>query len=164
MTPDADDEAVTEPTPTEARLLARLGDALAPEGSGGQVPDVLVDAARLAFDWRDVDAELAALSAAELPAGVRGEGAAAAEALAFAGPRWTLEVELRAAGPTWIATGQVSPPVTASVAWESRAGGGAAVALGPAGMFELADVPRGPVRFVVAEEGRPAVRTDWVMA
>lgn len=159
--------AVPPPEPGEADLLARLGRALAP----AEVPGDLVEAARAALEWRRVDEHLAALTATEgatagaVPAGVRGK--AATGALTFAGPGWELEVEVRPAGGAGgprLATGQVMPPFPGVVAWEARGASGTAVPLGPAGVFELGDVPAGPVRFVVTEEGGAPVRTDWVLA
>jgi hypothetical protein len=163
MTPkDGTDDGVPVPEPEEAALLGRLQRALEPD----DLPPELVEAARAAIEWRHVDEHLAALTArgAATPAlaGVRG----VAEALAFAGPGWELEVELRAAGggARRVATGQVVPSVDAVVAWQAPAASGTPVALGAAGLFELDDVPTGPVRFVVTVEGAPPVRTDWVLA
>lgn len=152
------DPVVPEPA-DDADLLARLAQALAPDD---ELPGGLADAARGAFDWRTVDDELAALSTAAPLAGVRGD--VTTEALSFSGPGWGLELELHPAGERWVATGQLVPAVEATVGWETRTTAGAVVPVGPAGLFELADVPRGPVRFVIAEHDRPPTRTDWFVA
>jgi hypothetical protein len=138
-------------------LVSRLQAALPPP----DVPEPLLDAARQALSWRGVDAELAALTDAAPLAGVR--AGTAAPALSFDDPSGLhVEIEMRRADRGSIAVGQVTPAAGGTVTWQSRQETAPPVALDPGGMFELAALPSGPVRFVLALDGRGPVHTDWV--
>jgi hypothetical protein len=138
-------------------LLSQLRAALAPP----DLPEPLLDAARQALSWRGVDAELATLTAAAPLAGVR--AGAAAPTLSFDDPAGHhIEIEVHRADRGSIAIGQVVPAAGGTVAWQSRDETASPVTLDAGGMFELASLPSGPVRFVLTLEGAGPVHTDWV--
>jgi hypothetical protein len=144
---------------------AFLGELRA-EGPFDPVPDEMMAAARAAFVWRTLDAELAALtydSSAddrEL-AGVR--GAATARLLTFEAPEMTVEVEATAAGTGRRLIGQLVPPQRGEV--EVRhPGGSTTVQADELGRFWADGVAPGPVSLRC--RGRAAgitVVTDWVL-
>lgn len=140
-------------------LVSQLQAALAPP----DVPEPLLDAARQALSWRSVDAELAALTDTAPLTGVRAGTAAPALALSFDDPAGHhIEIEVLPADRGSMAVGQVTPAAGGTVTWQSREETAPAVALDPGGMFELASLPAGPVRFVLTLEGGDPVHTDWV--
>jgi len=153
---------VNEPVDDD-ELMALLGEALADETA---VSERRRTAARAAFTWRAVDAELAQLlhdSALEAGAAVR-SGADGPRTLSFGHRGLTLEVEVdgeellgqvigagdaaSAAGP---ATVMLERPEADALTTEADAGG----------FFRLAPVAAGPVRFVV-EQGGSSLTTPWV--
>lgn len=145
-------------------LMALLGRAVA---DGEAVPEHRRAAARAAFTWRSVDAELAELlhdSALDAGAAVR-SAAAGPRSLAFGRGGLTLEVEVD--GGTLLAE------VLAEGAAAAATDGPASVTLqrpgaadlteqaDAAGFARFAEVATGTVRFVV-ERGGWSLTTPWV--
>jgi hypothetical protein len=143
----------------DEQLLTELRSALV---DVDPVPDGVTAAARDAFGWRTLDAELAALSYDSLLddkvlAGVRSDGDAA-RLLTFESPALTVEVEV---GSGRI-IGQLVPPQAGEV--EVRhAGGSMTVAADAVGRFVANGVPAGPVSLRCRTTDAAAVVTDWIV-
>lgn len=131
---------------TEARLRALFAQA-------DPVPPLLDEAARAAFAWRTIDAELAELL--EDAALVRGGDGP--RQLSFEAPSLGIELEVVATGArSRRVTGQLLPAEPATVRVERPGTDVSEVAADELGRFEL-ELPAGVVRLLV---GR--VATDWV--
>ncbi len=130
---------------TDEELVARLRRVLE---VSDPVPESARAAARAAFTWRSIDAELAELvydSATEGLVGVR--GAEAARQVTFRAPGVEVEVMVAEDRQRRI-VGQLVPPQTARVELQS-AGGNRAAEADSLGRFTFDDVPAGPARLVV---------------
>jgi len=139
---------------TDDELLAELGEAVA---EADQVTDRQRQAARAAFTWRTVDAELAELlhdSALE-SAAVRGDDDV--RTLSFASGAVTLEVEID--GDT--VRGQVVGGAAESVLVQRSIADDQPIGLDAGGFFRVEDVAPGPVRFVV-RAGDWMLTSPWV--
>jgi hypothetical protein len=149
----------TEWFDSDESLLAELRQALA---DPGPAPQRMVDAARSALAWRDLDAELELLtlaydSALEEGAVVREALPLTARTMMFEGDGLSLEVEL---GNELI--GQLIPPRIGRVV---LLGPGEAVIEAHAdrtGCFRLARPHGGPIRFRCESAGG-VWATDWLM-
>ncbi|MBJ7358217.1 hypothetical protein [Nocardioides sp.] len=139
---------------TDDQLLAELGEAVA---EAALVTDRQREAARAAFTWRTVDAELAELlhdSALEASA-VRGDDAA--RTLSFASGPLTLEVEVDGDA----VMGQVVGAATDSVLMQRSIADDQPLPVDPSGFFRVEGVAPGPVRFVV-QAGDWTLTSPWV--
>ena len=144
-------------------LMALLGEAVAEEAA---VSERRRTAARAAFTWRSVDAELAELlhdSALDAGAAVR-SGVSEPRTLSFGHSGLTLEVEVD--GETLlgqvIGTGSAASAVEpASVLLERPEADALSAVADAAGFFRLEGVRTGTVRFVV-EQGGWSLTTPWV--
>jgi len=139
---------------TDDELLAELRAAVA---EAEQVTDRQREAARAAFTWRTVDAELAELlhdSALE-SAAVRGDDAA--RTLTFASGPLTLEVEID--GDTVM--GQVVGAAAETVLMQRSIADDFPLPVDPSGFFRIKGVAPGPVRFVV-QAGDWTLTSPWV--
>jgi hypothetical protein len=140
-------------------LIRDLGEALRQPA----VTDGMLAAARLAFAWRTVDAdlELAELrydSALDEGALVRGPVPGAPRTLVFRGTRLGVEIELSDGG----IEGQLIPPEPGSVRLACAAGEPAATAADDVGCFAF-PARRGPIRIEgTVAGGRFA--TQWITA
>jgi len=128
------------------------------------VPGPVLDAARVAFTWRTVDEELAALvadSAATLglTAGVR-SAPGGPRLLTFEAPSLAIEVEVDEEGGRRL-LGQLVPPQPGEVEVLTPDGAVVAVIADPLGRFLAEDVPAGPLRLVVTGPGGLRVATSW---
>ena len=146
-------------TVSDDRLLELVGRALR---TADPVPDRVLDGARAAWTWRTIDEELAELvfdSASELT-GVRSEDTA--RQLTFRAPGMEIEVMVVDEASRRI-VGQLVPPGGFEVTL--LAGDAALVATTDRlGRFSFDAVAPGPVRLVVAaDDGSPAVTTEWVL-
>jgi hypothetical protein len=148
-----DDEAVF----TELRgLLARTD----------PVPDRLDEAARAAFTWRTIDAELAELmrDSAELDAGALAlrSTATGPRLLSFESPRVAIEAEVSVTGPRERRlAGQIVPPVAATVTLE-QGGVRLSVQADELGRFAFERLGAGPARLRAAlPDGGMEVATPW---
>jgi hypothetical protein len=138
-------------------LLSELGAAMK---SAASVPQSMVDGARAAYGWRDVDAELELLvlafdSLREEGELVRNTGDLAARTLVFDGDGLSVEVEL---GDE--IEGQLMPPQPGQVELIDPRGTVAQARADRMGCFRLPRPERGPVRLrcVTSESTRT---TDW---
>lgn len=127
------------------------------------LPAWLMQAAKEAYVWRTIDAELAELvfdSQKDMLVGVRGEEAA--RQITFRSPGVEIEVMLLAEGERRL-VGQLIPPQVATV--ELRHGDtvreGATDHLG---RFSFSDVPVGPIQLAIATPDGGQVVTDWMVA
>lgn len=126
-------------------------------------PPAVIAAARAAFEWRTVDAELAELTYdswvddREL-AGVRGGGGP--RQLTFEAPGLTVEVEV-GDGAVPRLVGQVVPAHPGTV--ELRHGGGSlTLAVDDLGRFAAQHLPAGPLSLRCTAGAASPVETEWV--
>jgi hypothetical protein len=137
------------------RALRALHDVLDP------VPETVAAAARAAFEWRDLDAELARLRADHRAVELGMRSTADSRLLRYAGRRGGAEIEVLVVGGRRRLVGQLLPvcsgPVTATVRDTSFA----AIA-DPVGCFRFDDLPEGPLRLRWVGPGGPVV-TSWVV-
>lgn len=153
--PDGDDDAQNAELLAELRKLTALIDPVPPES---------VAAARSAFAWRTMDAELAELTAdtafdSQL-VGVR--STATPTMLTFDAPGLTVEVELLEVGGHRRLMGQLVPPGPGLVEVRHRAGA-ATVPVDEVGRFSADDIAAGPVS-LRCSSGSLVVETDWFLA
>jgi hypothetical protein len=131
------------------------------------VPASVVEAARAAYVWRTIDAELAELTAdsamstaAMSTAGVR--SSSAPRLLTFEGAGVEVEVEVAQTGSTRRLSGQLVPvgPARVTVRWS---GGTQEVVADDLGRFAVERVPAGSVSLAVVRPGaeHPIV-TSWI--
>ncbi|WBB52603.1 hypothetical protein [Verrucosispora sp. WMMD573] len=150
-----------EPWPPvdDDRLQAELGAAL---WDAGGVPEEYVTAARAAFAWRTVDAELTLAelifdSASEAePAGLT-RSAGSARTLSFRGGPVVVEIEVTDAG----IVGQLSPTGGGRVSARTSSGIYEEAPVNAVGLFSLGAPPPGPIQ-LRADAGGHMVVTDWV--
>lgn len=162
--PDSDDvrvniDSTSERLFEELRAIAARADA---------VPPNVVDAAKGAFAWRTIDADLAELAYDSLleQEGVLVRSTATAQAqarfLTFETAEATVEIEVATVGSRRELIGQLVPGSSATV--EIRhAGGVLTVDADELGRFR-GEVEPGPmsVRCRIEADGRPVIETDWV--
>jgi hypothetical protein len=126
------------------------------------VPQAVVDAARAAYTWRTIDAELAELTAdsAMATAGVR--STSAPRLLTFEGAGVEVEVEVAHTGSTRHLSGQLVPmgPAQITVRWSS---GSRETTADELGRFAIDHVPAGSVSLAILRTGahQPIV-TSWI--
>jgi hypothetical protein len=136
-------------------LLDDLSDAVRSRGS---VPASYAEAARAAYTWRTIDAELAMLaydSSVSEPVRVRGTGSP--RVLVFGSGDLTVHLEVRDGG----LTGQLDPPRPGRVGLEEAARGVVCRAtVEDDGFFTLDCPTSGPVRLRLAEN--PLTVTEWL--
>lgn len=148
--------------PEDARLLDELRDVV---GQIDPVPPEVHEAARAAFGWRRLDADLAellqdtALDDDRL-AGVRTAGSSGPRLLTFEVDHLTVEVEVTSVGERRRLVGQLVPPQAATVEVRHRT---ATTALGAdhLGRF-AAEVVRGPASLRCRLASGTVVETGWV--
>lgn len=128
------------------------------------VPPEVLEAARAAIGWRNIDAELAELIhdswAAESDlAGVR--GVAVPRMIAFATLGFGIELEVLDNGDTRELIGQIAPAGPAAIVVH-HAGGSRDVRADAYGRFSVEEIPPGPIRIEVRPpDGLPHV-TAWL--
>lgn len=125
-------------------------------------PSTISEFAKALFTWRNLDAELAALTYdsvdEDLPAGVR--STATARMVSFGVEGWTIDLEYDPATMRMI--GRVSPDSLFSV--DLHAGGARTTSESdPSGRFEFGDVAAGPVSLVFRFEDGSIVKTSWIV-
>jgi hypothetical protein len=159
----AEDEQRPEEAEADERLLTALR-AVALRVD--PVPDEVEDAARGAFAWRTIDADLAELAYDSLLdddhlAGVRSGDAP--RTLTFEGPAFSVEIEVAEEGARRRLLGQLVPPAPARI--EVRHSGGL-LQLGAdeVGRFSAEGVAAGPMSLRCRVEGTegPPLDTAWV--
>ena len=142
----------------DSRLLARLGgllDAVEP------MPAEVALAARSAFAWRDLDAQLALLRSDE---GVLVRGHGDQRLLTFEAPDLTIVVEVTEIGDGRKLVGQLVPAGPAEVSLEAARSPDDELSapVDSLGRFALPAIPSGHIRFrCVLTNGRKVV-TQWL--
>jgi hypothetical protein len=142
----------------DRELLAALREALSARQA---VPPEFVAAAKNAFAWHGIDAELAQLTydstrVTELAA-TRSD-AASVRALTFSSPRLTIELEVTQ--DTLL--GQVVPAQAAVIDLQAQAGGSVSIPSDDIGCFCVQPVPDGSFRLRVQAPGGIDVLTGWI--
>ncbi|HEY3924197.1 MAG TPA: hypothetical protein VGL75_06505 [Acidothermaceae bacterium] len=126
------------------------------------VPQAVVDAARAAYTWRTIDAELAELTADSLMATSGVRSTSAPRLLTFEGAGIEVEVEVAHTGSTRHLSGQVVPmgPAQITVRWS---GGTQETTADELGRFAVDRVPAGSVSLAILRTGadQPIV-TSWI--
>jgi hypothetical protein len=153
------DEGVTMDDETTLEELRTLFGRMDP------VPERLQEAARAAFTWRTIDAELAELMAdsAELDAGAPAlRGAGGPRMLSFESPRVAIEAEVTPTGPRERRlVGQIIPPAAASIAVEQGEARHETTA-DELGRFSFDGLGAGPARLRAAlPGGGMEIATPW---
>jgi hypothetical protein len=126
------------------------------------VPESFLVAARAAFAWHNIDAELAALTYdsaqdAFAGAGTRAEPASL-RSLTFDAENVTIELEII----DDVLHGQLVPAGTGSVELRHVSGAVATVEVNRVGYFTISPVPEGRFRLYCAPANCEAVLTDWI--
>jgi hypothetical protein len=130
------------------------------------VPERLDEAARAAYTWRTIDAELAELmrDSAEADAGELALRSAATgpRLLSFESPRVAIEAEVAVVGPrARRLTGQIVPPMAATVTLE-QGGARLTAQADELGRFLFERVGAGPARLRAAlPDGGMEIATPW---
>jgi hypothetical protein len=143
----------------DEKLLAELREALAARAA---VPPEFVAAAKSAYAWHHIDAELARLiydsrRDTELSAGLRSE-AASIRALTFASARFSIEVEVTDDA----LLGQLVPPQPGTVEIQTAAGEVTDGEIDAVGCFSIEPKPDGQFRVRFRTDGQPDVLTGWL--
>ena len=125
------------------------------------VPPGFVAAAKNAFAWHDIDAELAQLtydsSQGAAVAPTRAE-TASIRALTFTSPHLTIELEVTEDS----LLGQIVPAQTAMIEVQNRGGARTSALSDEIGCFSLQPIPRGPFRLRCQTTGNVDVLTGWI--
>lgn len=132
--------------------LLRAGDLLP------QVSEASLELARMAFDWRTLDLELAELvadSALEQVVALR--STTTPRLVSFEGRRLSLELEIEIRDETRVITGRLFPRQEATVEVIRLVGAPLVVETDVDGRF-VVEVAAGPVAFDVL-----SIRTDWLV-
>lgn len=137
-------------------LLAFLDESLRTEE---EVPPDFIAAAKAAFTWRSIDAELASLvyDSEREPALTRTQ-TADLRALTFASAHVTIELELTDSG----LLGQVVPTAPARVDVQTTAGVTVSVTADELGCFTIREIPPEPFRLRVRVDETIDVLTTWI--
>jgi hypothetical protein len=153
--PDAEPDLWSD----DERLLAELREALR---AAEDVPGHFVDAAKTAFAWRTIDAELARLSYDSLDdeqtrMATRADDAAV-RALTFMADRLTIELEITADS----VLGQVVPAQPGRLFVQLGTGQQHTSPIDEIGCFVVEPVPAGPFRLRCRTADGAEVRTGWI--
>jgi hypothetical protein len=126
------------------------------------VPASVVDAARAAYTWRTIDAELAELTADSTMATAGVRSTSAPRLLTFEGAGVEVEVQVAQTGSTRHLSGQLVPvgPAVITVRWS---GGTQETTADDLGRFAIGQVPAGSVSLAIVRAGadQPIV-TSWI--
>jgi hypothetical protein len=123
-----------------------------------EVSEASLELARMAFDWRTLDVELAELvadSALEQTVALR--SAATPRLVSFEGRKVSLELEIEARDEARVITGRLFPRQEATVEVIRLVGSALVVDTDVDGRF-VVELPAGPVAFDVL-----SIRTDWLV-
>jgi hypothetical protein len=144
----------------DSELIDRLGRIL---NETDPVPADVSEFAKAAFDWRNIDGELASMefdsSTEDVPSGVR--STATARMISFEAGEWTIDIEYDEHSRRLI--GQVSPG-TKCVIELHFAGGAIGLETDDLGRFDFDEVLPGPVSLVVRTPGNlHVIKTEWTV-
>jgi hypothetical protein len=153
--PDAEPDLWSD----DERLFAELTEAVR---AGEEVPGRFVDAAKAAFAWRTIDAELARLSYDSLDdeqtrMATRADDAAI-RALTFMADRLTIELEITAES----VLGQVVPAQPGRLRVQIGTGQQLTSPIDEIGCFVVEPVPAGPFRLHCQTADGAEARTGWI--
>lgn len=140
-------------------LLMRLRQAI---DAGKAVPPGFAEAAKNAFAWHNIDAELARLTYDS----IQGRGlvaatpseAASIRALTFTHPRLTIELEITAES----VLGQLTPAQGATIEVQTHAGPEPVISADEIGCFSIEPIPRGKFRLRCRAGPDIDVLTGWI--
>jgi hypothetical protein len=143
----------------DEELFAALRQAISTRRA---VPPEFVDAAKSAFAWHNIDAELAQLTydstrSSDLAASTRAE-TASIRALTFTSPRLTIELEVSANS----LLGQLVPAEAGTVEVQTQAGQQTVLATDEIGCFTIHPIPPGPFRLRCRAAPDIDVLTGWI--
>ncbi|MGD0701221.1 MAG: hypothetical protein ABSA02_15215 [Trebonia sp.] len=143
----------------DEQLLAELRAAVAGRAA---VPAAFIAAARSAYAWHHIDAELAQLvydsqQDAGLSASLRSE-AATIRALTFASALFSIEVEVTDEA----LLGQLVPPRAGTVETQTLAGETTGAEIDEIGCFSIEPKPDGQFRLRFRTQDQPDVLTGWL--
>jgi hypothetical protein len=145
---------------SDDQLAERLRRAL---DAADPVPPAVLQAARAAFTWRTIDAELAELVAdsalAPEAAGLRSAGTA--RRVTFRARDVEVEVLITEEGAVRL-EGQIVPPGPGRVDLDTGEGARTAVA-DHVGRFAFGEVQPGPLRLRVTTDEGVVISTDWIL-
>jgi hypothetical protein len=143
----------------EDELLAMLREGLE---ESDPVPIDVTDFAKAALGWRQIDAELAAISFdSELEAPAATRSTATARMLSFTAGQWTIDIEYDQTSHRLL--GQVSPGRQVIVELHF-AGGAVGLHSDGEGRFDFDGVLPGPVSLVIRTPGNlEVVKTEWTV-
>jgi hypothetical protein len=143
----------------DEKLLATLRKGLADSDA---VPSDVVEFAKAAFTWRDIDAELAELdfdSADEdVPSGVR--SSTTLRMISFQAGQWMIDIEYDEAAGRLI--GATSPPARYTVELHTS-GASFTTESDDMGRFTAQSIARGPLGMVLRFTRGQVVKTLWVV-
>lgn len=146
-------------TPEDARILAQLREGL---GQSEAVPSDVIEFAKAAFAWRNIDAELAELDFdsidEDLPAGVRSVGTA--RMISFQAGQWMIDIEFDERSGRLM--GQISPESPFTVELHTT-GAHFSVESDELGRFTADGITTGPLSLVLHLPGGETVKTPWVV-
>lgn len=146
-------------TPEDEGILTRLRQGLEQSET---VPSDVIDFAKAAFAWRNIDAELAELDFdsidEEIPSGVRSTGTA--RMISFQAGQWMLDIEFDEASGRLI--GQISPESAFTVELHT-AGALFTVESDELGRFSAEGISPGPLSLVLHFPDRSVIKTQWVV-
>lgn len=144
------------------QLLASLGEAVR---SAKDVPARFVEIGKAAFTWREIDAELAALThdsadsaIGRVAAGTRADPADL-RTLTFVASRLTVELEVV---PDAL-LGQLVPPQPGEIELLRRDGATSMAAVDDVGWFAIRPLPSGLFRLRVRPAQGEPVMTEWIL-
>ena len=144
---------------SEDALMAALRRAISARRA---VPEEFMEAARNAFAWHNIDAELAQLTYDSVygpadAAPTRAESASI-RALTFTSAQLTVELEVTADS----VLGQVVPAQIATIEVQTQADANVMVQSDEIGCFSIQPVPGGPFRLRVRADVGTDVLTGWI--
>jgi hypothetical protein len=141
------------------RLLGAVRTALA---AADDVPARFVEIGKASFAWRDIDAELAALTYDSAQDTVAGAGTRAEPAslrcLTFDASRLTIELEIIGDA----LHGQVVPPQPGQVEIRRADGTSTTTPINDVGYFTVTPITTGTFRIYCRTASDSVIRTDWI--
>jgi len=157
--PDHRDEDLLAQFNSDEELLGELQQAISARRA---VPPEFVEAAKNAFMWHNIDAELAQLTydstrSSELAAATRSE-AAFIRALTFTSARLTIELEVAEDS----VLGQIVPAQLATIEVQAQDGPASVISTDEIGCFSISPIPAGPFRLRCQVAASGDILTGWI--
>ena len=157
--PDHRDEDLLAQFSSDEELLGELQQAISARRA---VPPEFVEAAKNAFMWHNIDAELAQLTydstrSSELVAATRSE-AASIRALTFTSTRLTIELEVAEDS----VLGQIVPAQLATTEVQAQDGPASVISTDEIGCFSINPIPASPFRLRCHVAAGGDILTGWI--